>query len=335
MDEDNKLTFDNFRLAQDNESRPPQPIDPSIRSEAKAALMAKFPDEFHTALSWLIERFPYAFTPETDRVRPLKIDVDKDILEIAALEATWLSAEQLSRVMDVWVKMPAYRFAVRQGKRRRDLYGQRYEKMSPAHRGIPNSKKPPKLLAEEEANKWITQFRNVVNDPSTAPDDLKKPSLVINKLREIIPLLSMANPARDELSQLWLELRKKRRDEIRKLREDILDRAKSLLPQDTYEQIEAKARTRNSDDALAQSLAVEHERLAYAIDQNELVLLRRHLSRDDRVLAGREQSALQQEISSISKLIAATPSTARIFAEAAADVLPGHQFKQLATWRDV
>lgn len=335
MDEDNKLNLDNFRLAQDNESRPLQPIDPSIRAEAKAALLARFPDECQAALSWLIERFPYAFTPETDRVRPLKIDVDKDILEIAAFEATWLSAELLSRVMDGWVKMPAYRFAVRQGKRRRDLTGQRYEKMSPAHRGIPTSRKPPKLLADDEADKWVTQFRDIVKDPSTAPADLKRPSLVINKLREIIPLLSMSNPAREELSQLWLDLRKSRRNEIRQLREDIIDRAKGLLPQDTYAQIEAQARTRNSDDAMAQSLAVEHERLSYAIDQNELVLLRRHLSRDDRVRAGREQSTLQQEISSISKLIVATPSSARTFAEAAADVLPGHEFKKLAAWRDV
>ena len=322
-------------LDSDNESRPPPPIDPAVRSAAVAALLATFQDEHHATLSWLIERFPITFSPETDRIRPLKIGIDKDIMAIAATEATWLRLEVLSEVLTHWVKLPAYRFSMRQGKRRRDLFGQRYEKMSPEHRRIPKPPQLPKLLTDDEAEMWLTQFRKIVKDSRSAPDTLNSPSRMISQLRELIPSLSTAHPAREELAGLWLHLRKQRRLEIHRLREEIIGRAEHLLSPDVFAQIDVQSRTQVTDDAQALLLADEHERLAFALDENELVLMRRHLSRVDRRRMGVERESLQREMSGISKQIDVTLSLARAFAKIAGKVLPRQQFKQLSIWRNI
>lgn len=314
-------------LALANRERPPSWIDPAERASSLAALLLKrYPIDERPTVQWLVERFPIAFAPESERIRPLKIGVHLDILAIAATEAEWLDSNILSHVLRRWVSAPAYRFAIGQGKRRRDLQGMRCATITPAERGSCRpAVKRLKRISDEELTQRIEELRNTLIETQ---DDRKRSAVVVDEVREILRSLPNEHPASDELTGQLLRLIDARRRVLHRLHGDLYTIARQVLSPERFVQVDVVARSHGDNDAAA-ALSNEFEQILRALDANELVLMRARRSSVERRRIVQERQTLEQERSRVSALIEATPSVATAFVKAASTMVPADEYKRV------
>lgn len=313
------------RIRRANEDRPPKPIDPVERAAAVEAMVLRYPLELHPTLRWLIERFPFAFAPEDDRVRPLKIGIDREVLAIAAVEASWVTADDLRRVLGRWVAAPLYRFNLRRGKRRRNLDGLRCECQQSSLRTKTTLKKAkiPAKRAALEADRLRTEASESLQKGVAATG-----MQVADAIGALLRSATESDVPWSELSELWLRLRRAKRSNKRHRHEDSQKRAQTLLSANDYAKLHALAVARG-DDAIAGFLADELERLANALDENEVQLMRRSLRLPERRRLGTARAVLQEDMSKLSSLLAATPSVAKAFFDAARVELSAQAFARI------
>lgn len=313
-------------LAMADRDRPPATIDPAERASSLSALLNTYPIEHRPTVHWIVNRFPIAFAPENERIRPLKIGVHLDILAIASNEADWLDPNILSLVIRQWVSAPAYRFAIRQGKRRRDLQGMRCATISPAERAFAKpTVKRTKSISDEVITQRMEYLRNISIQSQT---DRKNTASDVDEFREILRCLPNNHPSCEELTGQLLRLIEARRRVKRRLHVDLFTCAHQVLRPETFARVDAFAKL-HGDDAASAALSNEHEQISRTLDTNELMLIRGRLSNDDRQRLVQERQALDQELSRITNLIEATPSVATAFVKATYTMLSPDERKPI------
>ena len=88
------------------------------------------PETFNLVFDVLCERYPKAFSREPSAIRPLKVNLLEDIV----LECGDAMRRPTKAVLSQYQHWPGYLFAVAFGKRRRDLQGNKTEKVTLAER---------------------------------------------------------------------------------------------------------------------------------------------------------------------------------------------------------
>lgn len=87
--------------------------------------------ETQVAMTWLVEQFPLAFFQKSHLVKPLKLGIIEDIVDVyERLDAPPFSKKRLREAINYYTSSRAYLTAQQANAVRVDLYGQQYGTVS-------------------------------------------------------------------------------------------------------------------------------------------------------------------------------------------------------------
>lgn len=275
-------------LEEANRDRPLREFDPEVREKWTRIVLSDIPQRARADAAWLIARFPHTFAPEPTRVRPLKIGIDRDIVEVAASEGRAISPDVLGAILRKWTGRKAYRLALRAGRRRRDLKGLRCALVRPEEREmaaktIAGIETQRKLTTEAAlaAGEVLQRARDALTGAATAsPADIQAArDAAMKSLRALTithPLVPELRAVAIELAALW---RRKQRDRQLEHGKLFVTAARTVL---TAEQFHAIAARTVTDAARTAQLEQDFANAANARDAAEIYLLARGLPDNER-----------------------------------------------------